>query len=117
MYTILENTEKLIAFHFSGELDKSDYEKIIPLMEDKIRREGKINLYWEMESFEGWDLSAAWQDIKFDVKHAHDFNRVAMVGQEGWQDLMTQLMKPFTSADVRFFSLEQRDSAMTWVKG
>jgi hypothetical protein len=33
-----------------------------------------------MIGFQGWDPSALWDEIKFDLRHANDFERVATVG-------------------------------------
>ena len=40
----------LVAFKISGSLDKEDYTllMLIPAMEEKISRFGKISLFWEM---------------------------------------------------------------------
>lgn len=117
MYHVTEDTDNFVALHFSGQLEKADYDKLIPYLESKIDKHGKINLYWEMDDFEGWDAAAAWKDLKFDVKHANDFKRVAMVGDAKWQDWMTQLMKPFTSAEVKYFNRKQRIQAQDWARG
>ncbi len=117
MYHVTEDSDNFIALHFSGELTGSDYEKLVPVLEAKIAQYGKLNLYWEMDDFEGWDLPAAWQDLKFDLNHADDFNRVAMVGEEKWQKWMTGFMKPFTSATVQYFDRKNRITAMNWARG
>jgi hypothetical protein len=116
MYTILENTNSFLALRFTKELTQKDYDAFLPVIEQKIRDQGKINFYWEMEDFEGWKLSAAWEEVKFDLRHAHDFNRVAIVGDKRWQNLMTQLMKPFTDATVRFFDPGEKEQAWEWAK-
>ncbi|HEV7349721.1 STAS/SEC14 domain-containing protein [Telluribacter sp.] len=108
--------DDLVAVVVSGTLEKDDYEQLIPLMEVKISHYGKINLYWEMEEFEGWNVAAAWQDLKLDVSHANDFRRVAMVGAKKWEDWLTQLMKPFSSAEIKYFDPDERELAMAWVK-
>ena len=116
MYNIIKNTDKLLALHFTGELEKSDYDGFLPILEEKIKKHGKINLYWEMDDFDGWDASAAWKDLKFDMKHANDFHKVAMIGEEKWQDWMTQLMKPFTGAEVKYFERTEREKALAWAE-
>ncbi|GAB3832607.1 hypothetical protein GCM10028895_50510 [Pontibacter rugosus] len=45
----------LVALKFTGSLDKEDYTLIVPSMEEKIDRFGKICLYWEMDDVEGWE--------------------------------------------------------------
>ena len=38
-----------------------------------------------MTGFQGWDAGAAWEDLKFDLKHFGDIERLAMVGDKKWQ--------------------------------
>ena len=42
-----------------------------------------------MKDFHGWDAGALWEDIKFDLKHFSDIERVAMVGEKKWQKGMS----------------------------
>lgn len=105
----------LVALKFTGSLDKEDYTLIVPSMEEKIDRYGKISLYWEMDDVEGWEPGGLWEDLKFDLQHANNFNRIAIVGDRSWENRMTKLMRPFTSAGVRYFDLQQREEAMAWV--
>lgn len=105
----------LFAVMLADSLSGEDYNRIVPPMEAKIAQHGKINLYWEMVDFDGWQPEGLWKDLKFDVKHINSFHKVAMVGEKKWQDWLTQLTKPFTPAEVRYFDLSQREEAMRWV--
>ncbi len=107
--------EDLVAVSISGHLEKHDYDQILPLMEKKIQQFGKINLYWEMIAFEGWHLDSLWKDLKFDVKHVNDFRKVAIVGDKKWEEWIATMIKPFTSAEVKYFKVLQRDEAILWV--
>lgn len=116
MLKILENDKDLIAVKFSGKLEDQDYNVLIPLLENKIQVYGNINFYWELENFQGWDPKALWSDLKFNVKHVNHFKRVAVVGDKKWEKIMTELLSPFTNAEVRFFDLTQKDLAWVWAK-
>ena len=111
-----ETTENLIATKATGKLTETDYNKLLPLLNNKVDQYRKISWYFEMEDFEGWKVKAFWEDVKFDAKHANDFEKVAMVGEKKWEEWMTDLMKPFTSADVRFFDISKKKEALKWIK-
>ncbi len=111
-----EHSADLIAVMVTGKLDKADYDSLIPEAEEKISRFGKVSVYWEMVDFDGWQPFGLWQEIKFDIKHLNDINRAAIVGGKKWEQMVANLAKPFTSAEVRFFELSQREEAMAWVK-
>ena len=57
-----------------------------------------------------------WEDIKFDVKHFKDIERLAMVGDKKWEAGMAAFCKPFTTAKVRYFDESEIDAARTWIE-
>ena len=117
MLQILEQTEgNLIATRATVNLTEADYDKILPLLNNIVEKHQKIRWYFEMEDFEGWKPKAFWEDLKFDVQHANDFEKVAMVGDKKWEEWMTGLMKPFTSAEVKFFEINHRTKAQKWIE-
>lgn len=115
MYRLLpESTGDFVALQLSAKLDAADYGGITSVLEERIAKHGKISLLWDMREFDGWTAGGLWADTKFDVKHAQDFSRIAMVGEKKWQDWMASLMKPFTSAEVRYFDVIERETALAW---
>jgi hypothetical protein len=100
----------------SGTLQGGDYDRLLPFVEDKIKRHGKIRWYFEMKDFSGWKPDALLKDLQFDVRHVRDFEKVAMVGEKKWQEWLTGLMKPFISATVKFFLLSDREKAKAWIE-
>ncbi|NJW52512.1 SpoIIAA family protein [Salinimicrobium oceani] len=97
-------------------LTDEDYDRLIPLLEEKIRAFGKIRWYFEMRAFEGWSLSAMWRDLKFDFSNNEHLERIAMVGNMEWEKQLTKLMKPFTGAEIQFFDSSERDEAKNWIR-
>ena len=117
MIQILGETENnLVATKAIEKLTKTDYNKILPVLVDKLKQHEKIRWYFEMEDFKGWELKAFWEDVKFDMHHANDFEKIAMVGEKRWQEWMAKAMKPFTSAEIKYFDLDDKDAAMNWIK-
>lgn len=99
-----------------GKLTDEDYDRLIPLLEEKIRTYGKIRWYFEMQEFEGWSLSAMWRDLKFDFRNKENLERIAMVGDKAWEKQLTQLMKPFTGATIKYFDISEKDEAKNWIQ-
>ena len=117
MIQILEQTEgNIIATKATEKLTEADYSKLLPLLNNKLKQYEKIRWYFEMEDFEGWKPKAFWEDVKFDARHANDFDKVVMVGEKKWEEWMTDLMKPFTSAEIKYFDISQREEAMKRIK-
>lgn len=117
MVQILEQTkDNIVATKATGTLTKDDYDEMLPVLRNKLEEHKKIKWYFEMENFEGWKPAAAWKDFKFDVKNASNLQKVAMVGAKEWEEGLTQIMKPFTSAEVRFFETNQKEEAKNWIE-
>ena len=88
---LVENAEeKLLEVKASGKLSAEDYEHLEPGVEKLVADAGKINILFVMSDFHGWDLGAVWEDIKFATKHCTDIEKVAMVGENTWQEWMAK---------------------------
>lgn len=111
-----EKTGNLIKTLVSDKLTQEDYDKLIPILEQTLEEWSNLRWYFEMQDFRGWSMQAAFMDLGFDIRHATDLSKIAMVGEKHWQETLTNLMKPFTSADVRYFSLEEKEEAMEWIR-
>lgn len=110
-------TEGNIVYSVAIEkLNDEDYNKLIPVLNHKIGAYETIRWYFEMRDFDGWSVSAAWRDIKFDFKNKEHLEKVAMVGAKKWEEAITQFMKLFTSTEIRFFELEEREEAQKWIR-
>ena len=107
---------KIIGFKLSGKVHDEDYKTLVPAVETSLAAEGNGCLFVQMEDFHGWDLQAAWDDIKFGAKHYSDFERIAMVGDRKWEEWMTKLCKPFTKATVKYFDVPEVDAAWAWLR-
>lgn len=112
----IEKKGNVIYSYASGKLNNDDYDRMIPMVKKAIEKHGKIRWYFQVDKFEGWTPESFWREVKFDAKHRHDLEKAAIVGQEKWHDWMTQVMKPFTSADVRYFDETEKDEAMNWIR-
>ena len=110
-----ENGGKLLVVHVSGKVVKADYEHFVPEFERLVREHGKLHLLFDMTAFHGWDAGALWADIKFDLKHFGDIERLAMVGDKKWQHGMATFCKPFTKATIRYFDHTAATEARTWL--
>ncbi len=110
-----ENYGKVLAVYVSGKLTKEDYDKFLPEMEKLINIHGKLRVLFVMTNFAGWELSALWEDIKFDIKHFGDIERVAMVGEKKWQKELSLFCVPFAKAVVRYFDHSEASEARIWL--
>ncbi len=107
---------KVVGFRLQGRLEKADYDRIIPLLESKIERFGKIRVLLEIKELRGITPAALWEDLKFDVRHAKDVERLAVVGDTDWQEWMAKISQPLIAGEARFFEFADLRDAWTWLK-
>lgn len=112
-----ETGGKTLAIKLSGKLTKEDYQTFVPEIERLIKAHGKLRLLVELVDFHGWELAALWEDIKFDMKHFGDIEKLALVGESKWEKGMATFCKPFTAAKIRYFDLAEKAKALAWLEG
>ena len=101
---------------FKGKLEKEDYDMFVPQIEGLMRDHAKIRLLVELRDFKGWTAGALWEDTKFAARHYSDIERLAVVGDAGWEKGMTAFIKPFTAAAVKYFDRQDASSAYEWIR-
>lgn len=116
---VLQETagSNVLEVEVSGKLTRGDFERFIPEVEAFIRKHGKIRVLLVMRNFHVWNLGALWEEVKFDVRHFDDFERIAMVGENKWQQWMSRACEPFTSAQIRYFHADEVETARAWLRG
>jgi hypothetical protein len=107
---------KVLEVQVTGKLTHADYQRLVPAFERLVKQHGKISVLFEMAHFHGWDAGALWDDIKFDVKHFSEIERLAMVGDTKWEQGMSVFCRPFTTAKIRYFDSAALEEARTWLE-
>ncbi len=115
--TIMDIGPSALEVIITGTLEKADYEVLVPAIEKRIDDHGKADLLLNISHFHGWSPRAFWEDLKFDIKHYNHISRLALVAEDMGKQWMATLSKPFTSAEVRFFSEDAHETAREWVLG
>ena len=110
-----EDGGKILVVHVVGTLVRADYGPFVSEFERLLRLHGKLRVLFDMTGFHGWDAGAAWEDLKFDVKHFADIEQLAMVGDKKWQHGMAAFFQPFTKATTRYFDEADADAAEHWL--
>jgi hypothetical protein len=111
-----KNDGKVIEVQVSGKLVHEDYKRFVPEFERLLQEKGKLRVLFEMADFHGWEGSALWDDIKFDLKHFADIERLALVGDQKWEKGMSVFCKPFTTAKIRYFDRTAIADARAWLE-
>ena len=111
-----KNDGKLLEVRVSGKLTHDDYRHFVPAFERLVKQHGKVRVLFEMVDFHGWGATALWDDIKFDLEHFSDIERLAMVGDKTWEKGMSAFCRPFTTARIRYFDRSAIEEARLWLE-
>lgn len=98
-----------------GTLTHDDYEKMIPMVENALFgvKDPKVKVLVDAREFEGWDMRAAWDDLKFGLKHSKEFTKLAFVGNKAWESHSIKISNWFMSGEMRYF--EEIKDAVAWL--
>lgn len=108
---------KVFGMRISGKILHQDYRQFVPRLEELIAEHGSIRCLVEMIDLHGIELRALWDEIEFDVRHARQIERCAVVGDRAWEAWMTRLSRPiFFNAEIRFFDPSEREQAWAWIE-
>ena len=95
-----------------GKLEKTDYDRMVPRLEEAAE-DGPLRVIVRLDDFRGWTPRALLEELRYDVRHRDDFEKVAVVGEKKVEELATKISEPFFSGDVRFF--ETLGAARAWM--
>ena len=116
MFKILDLTkDNLIAFKVKGKVEKSDYDVLQALLEKTEREFNTRKLYVEIDSIEGVEPAAFWEDVKTYFQHFKDLDKIAFVGPDGVISSLAKMSQPFVTGDVKVFSEEEVMAAREWI--
>ncbi|WP_019529596.1 STAS/SEC14 domain-containing protein [Dasania marina] len=110
-----------LSFKAIGKLTHQDYQYITPLIESALNsvEPAKMNVFFDCSDFQGWELKAAWDDLKLGLKHGSAFNKIAIYSNQEnnrqWLEYSSKIASWFTSGNVEFF--DQETQAFNWLQG
>lgn len=113
----IKRTDKKIFIELSmiGKLKDKDYKMFVPMIDKALKKakEQEVDMLVDMRGFKGWELIAAWDDMKFGIKHRKSFDKIAIVGNKKWEELAVKMMSPMLKGETKYF--KERDKALSWL--
>ena len=105
-----------LSLKVTGKLTHEDYEEITPMIDAALDgiEDPKIKAYIDGSEFEGWELRAAWDDLKLGLKRGGEFEKIAIFGNKKWQEYSAKVGSWFISGEVKYF--ENEDGALNWLR-
>lgn len=107
----------VVGLAAKGEVTRKDYlEVVIPAIDQALKRNAKLRLYYELGSqFVGIDLGAEWEDLKLGVEHLSRWERVAVVTEVPWIRHLVGAFRFLMPGELRVFATAQASEARKWI--
>lgn len=99
-----------------GTLGKEDYVPLVREFQQLVHVHGKLRVLLDITRFHGWDAGALLEEVKFDLEHLNEMERMAVIGEKRWQHTIASFAKPFTSAEIRYFDATESMQARAWLE-
>ena len=106
----------LIAYAVGGKITTEQAQPLFDRIEKAAAEDRKLRLYYEMDGFPSSELGVFFEKMKHMRAIFKAFDRVAIVGDQGWLSVYTKIFDPITKMDIRNFKVEERDAARAWVR-
>jgi len=109
------NSDFFLTLKALGTLEHSDYEVIVPMIDSALAgvKDAKIKVFFDGTELDGWELRAAWDDLKLGLKHGRQFKKVAILGNKRWLEMSAKIGSWFVSGDIKYF--ENETEAFDWL--
>jgi SpoIIAA-like len=106
----------LLVATVSGRVHYREFRPLWQESAEAIGRLGKIRILIVLDSFQGWEQSEGWGDTSFQEKYDPFIERIAIVGDSQWQDLVLAFAgKPFRTLPIQYFLPTQLAEARAWL--
>ncbi|CAN5623744.1 hypothetical protein BH23BAC1_BH23BAC1_39510 [soil metagenome] len=113
---LTEKTQgKTIALKAEGKIEKSDYDRIVPIMEELVKKHEKLDAYVEVRELDKVTARALWEEIKVDVRFFNNINKVAVVGDATWKEVLTKAVAILPNIEAKYFDLDEKEKAQFWI--
>jgi hypothetical protein len=108
--------DSVIGMHIDGHMDEAGIKMIWEAIEDKAKRNEKLQIYVEIRE-PGFLSFRAWmENIPIKFKYFFSFDREAIVSDKKWIENLAALSAPiFPYIRIRHYSFEEIPAAKRWI--
>lgn len=116
MIKILERShDDVFGFEMSEDVSLDDIRRAEVGLNEAIEKYGKISWLVVMKTFKYTSLRAMYEDMMWLLKHLKHFDRMVVVGDKTWQELMIKADSLFFGE--KYFDISRLDEAWDYVEG
>lgn len=116
MIKILERSKgNVFGFEATGEISESDVRGVASQLDEAIKTYEKINWLFVMKTVKYTSLRAMYEDMMWLLKNIKHFDRMAVVGDKKWEELL--IKADSLVFGEKYYDISQLDDAWEYVEG
>jgi hypothetical protein len=107
----------IAAFRVTGHVTKKNYDEVVLPVVAAIRAGHKhFNFLLVIDTdIKNYTLGAWADDFLMSLQNITRFNRMALVSESGFVDMLTQLVNTFAPGEYKSFHLKDEAAAIQWI--
>jgi hypothetical protein len=113
--TLPETAGNTLGWRIEGRLSDAEVAAMHEQLDAAIAASGSVRLLVDLTGLEGVEPAAAWEDLRRSFGKLDAIERMALLGDERWQEWLATASDAVTSVDVRYLA-DRREVAWAWVR-
>jgi len=111
----LENNN-LVVIEVTGQLGKAELDKMQAVLAPIMKKVGQVKTLIFLKDFTGWEVGQNWNDTSFTDENDAYLQKMAIVGDEKWRDLVTLFtLKGLRPVPIEYFGSAEEEKARQWL--
>ncbi len=114
----LRQDDEILVVHPEGPLKAADFTTLAGHVDAYLERHGTLRgVLIRAKSFPGWkDFGALLAHLKFVKEHHQRIEKIAVVADGAFANIMPSIASHFVHAQVQHFDLAREDAAWDWLR-
>lgn len=106
-----------LGFVLVGQIQGEDYDNVlVPAIDRAIEHYDRIKVLCQVgPGFEGYSMSAAWDDAKMGLRQWNGFERIAVATDNAWVRICVKAGGIVMPCPVELFEIDEIDEARRWL--
>lgn len=116
MYKLLEPShENVLGYEIEGTISENSFKELLGEVRSAVDRYSAARLLLRIRDWPTTENPTVGERLRLAREHLPGIERYALVGDERAIGSLTSVADAFVDMDLRFFELDQEDSAWAWV--
>jgi len=111
-----EGSGNILGFKIVGGITKKQTKQICEVVEEQIRKSGKIRLLVVVEPRGNMDSESLLFDLNFTLRYADNIERMALIGNKAWEKTWIALFGLFSQIRTQYFDRSKIEAAWKWIQ-